>query len=238
MLKCQKIDPFVRIELDNKIVDHPPSIAEEVAKIWDEEKKIRGNSLYDGDIVSFSSVTGSIVSANIVRYRDYFAQSRDSKLFEYLRIQPLAVSGVTHFDGRFAIGKRSCEVNQDKEKWELVPSGGIAFSIASQHPHDVIRAQILEEASEELGLTEPMISATFPFLMIEDTDSKVVDIGIDVQLSGTMEDILSAGHNRSSEYSDILWLRAEELAQFCRATDHSAISEVSLALLKFKGLLN
>ena len=223
-----------------QVRDHSSTLSAEIEQtineIWETEKIKRGGKLFNGQILSFIGFEKGILEARITDYRTYLAQMRAPHLYDALRIRTLAVSGFVALGSEVVFGKRAVHLTQDAGKWELVPSGGLTPRALDSSGRISIEEQFFEELEEELRLPRKMVVSMRPFLFVEDMKTRVIDIGIDVALSGTRSDIDVALKRRSDEYSEIRWIDAGEINQFC-SVERSGIVEVSLELLKAKKLL-
>jgi len=229
MLKVRPVHPELRIniELDRELI--PSSVQSKIEKIWENEISKKGDKLFNGEILCFSNIEGPNLNAKITEYKSFVAQLRDPNLFDDLKIKILAVSGIVTFQGRLIFGRRNKEMTQEPGKWELVPSGGM-------DPHETISGQFFKELKEELNLERTSVKYCRPFLLIEDTVQHTIDIGIDAELMGSRQDVETLIEKGSSEYSEYQWVELGETKNFCESLGPENIVDVSIEILKAKGL--
>lgn len=236
MIKTQSITENIIIQL-KKNSPPPPDIEQQINEIWEIEKANRGCHLFNGEILSFICFKQGILEAQVSDYRTYLAQLRDPNLYKWLKIQALAVSGIITFESSIVFGKRAMHVTQAPGKWELVPSGSLTPGAIKNNGNLAIEEQFFEELYEELGLKRTMVASLHPFLLVEDTKTHVIDIGIDVKLSGNRYDISRALKQRSDEYSEITWIHERQVTElFSTEQLQDTIVEVSLELIKAKNM--
>lgn len=238
MLKTQSAPANIIIQIREYSWALSPEVEQKISEIWKTEKLKRGDGLFNSEVLSFVQVEGEVLVARITDYRTYLAQARAPHLYDVLKVRKLAVSGLVALGSQIVFGKRAMHLTQDAGKWELAPSGGVAYRAADGNGRLTVEQQFFEELEEELGLQRSMVSSFRPLLFVEDTESHVIDIGIDVELSGNRTDIEAALKRRSDEYSEICWIDKSEIDQFCSVErQRGGIVEVSLELLKAKRLI-
>jgi hypothetical protein len=211
----------------------PAAVEQQIEATWKAENAKRSSGLFNGPVLSFVSLEGDTIEARVTDYRHFLAQKRAPELFEVLAIRPLAVSGVVAFGSKIAFGKRAGNTTQDAGRWELVPSGGLTPRAVDEQGNISAKVQVLEELKEELGLPASHVGSARPFLLIEDVEAHVIDIGFDITLSANQSDLDNAMLSRTDEYSEIQWVEMGEIGRFCDGKARDVIP-VSLALLKAK----
>ena len=237
MLKVRPLSNQLYIELKDHSAVRAPEIEEKISQIWSNEEKKRGKNLFNGPILSFVNFTQNVIEAKVEDYRSLIAQAHSPHLYDLLKIRPLAVSGFVSVDCQILFGKRALHVTQNPGMWELVPSGGLTPAAFSKGKELAVQEQLFEELREELGLNRSMVNAVIPFLLIEDTLSHVIDIGVEVALSGSRAQIDALSTKRSDEYSEISWVEASQIEDFCLKNQNCGIVDVSIELLKAKKIL-
>jgi hypothetical protein len=238
MLRTQALPENLVFSIHYQSAAIPPATEKKIEEIWESEKAKRGNKLFNGPLLSLIRLEGTVLEARVVDYRSYLAQTRAPELFSELGIRALAVSGLVAAEGKIAFGRRATHLTQDAKKWELVPSGGLSPRTNMNDGNALIEEQILEELAEELGVPHSAVTYIRPFLVVEDMEAHVVDIGIDVSLSINSVQIKEASQVRSDEYSEIRWVDSAEIDKFYSIKEHGdEFVAVSLELLKAKRLL-
>ncbi|MBL8022476.1 MAG: hypothetical protein JNM27_22555 [Leptospirales bacterium] len=210
------------------------SIQAEIDSIWQKEKTKRGDSIFDGKLLAFAGLTESEMQVRTVTYSSFLAQIRKPELYEELRIESLAVSGLVYSGSSLAFGKRSAQVTASPGEWELIPSGSITPTCIGSDGLVRMEEQFFEELEEELGVSRARVMHWQPFLFVHDPEIHTIDIGIEAELSTGDKPSKSPQLN---EYSEIRWIETTEIDQFCRKLSaNEPMHNVSRALLQAKSL--
>jgi len=183
--------------LDVRLSLSPPSLSsstrDRVEGIWAAEKQRRGANLFNGRLFSVSAHDwAGRITGWLAEYKWFIAQRREPSLFDLLRVQPLAVTGLLHCKDGIVFGRRADHVEQDAGWWELVPSGGIDGSTANGDGSISLSDQVLAELEEEIGVSADMLSfEPRAFAMVHDEENHVLDVGILLRTDVTMETVIS-----------------------------------------------
>ncbi len=191
------------IFLDTKVT-LAPQVESEVEYLWQDEQKRRGKPLFNGKILSAVEVSTGQILGRFAEYRHLIAQRARPELFDALRVRPVAVSGLLKLADGIVFGKRSGTVTQDAGLWELVPSGGVDTSKISVAGEVDYRAQIKTELREEIGIEDDLILSVRPFCLIDDIDSHVLDIGIELELSLSTKEVQQIHCELANNEYDVL----------------------------------
>lgn len=151
-----------------------------VEDIWRLEQERRGGALFNGRVFSVDRWQDGRIEGNFVDYMWLLAQWRDPRLFLELEVTSLSVSGLLTGPSGIAFGRRGRQTSQNPGCWELIPSGGIDEGCIDAAGVPQADRQILSELDEELGLTPQEVEAPRAFLLIEDGEAHVVDIGYEL----------------------------------------------------------
>lgn len=239
MYNAQRLDSTCHIHVKKDSAALAPEVVRKIDENWRTEKEKRGDSLFNGQVLSFVGYNNGRLETRITDYRTFLAQKRDPSLYAVLQVQFLAVSGLVSLGSQIVFGKRAMGVAQEPGKWELAPSGGLTPRALGRDKNHPIEEQFFEELEEELGIPRTAVTSITPFLLVEDTGEHTVDIGLDVRLAGGKDDISEAMKRRTSEYSEVRWIDLSEVKSFCeRERSRSALVEVSYILLREKGLIS
>ena len=214
----------------------PTSVENEVEQIWAAANAARPTGLFNGPMLSFVALREGALEAKLTDYRHFLAQKKAPHLYDALRIRPLAVSGLVRHGSCIVFGKRAGYTTQDAGRWELVPSGGLTPRALDASGNISAETQILQELREELGVAASLVESTRPFLLVEDLEAHVIDIGFEIRLAASQAQIEQANSQRSDEYAALEWVETTDIARFCERSAHDVIP-VSLALLTAKSLL-
>lgn len=238
MLKTYPIDGSLVVTAAADAAPLDAALERRVAEIWRREQAKRARPLFNGELLSVTSIEGSGIAGQFVEYRRFVAQRGDPSLVAALQVRPLAVSGLLRCRDGIVFGRRSAGTTQDAGRWELVPSGSLDRRGLKPDNTIDIRAKILEELEEETGSPSTAVTSAEPFLLVEDSESGVVDIGIDLALDFDAEAVLAAHRARATdEYETLRIVPAADIGNFMVHAD-APIVEVSLALLRTRGMLD
>ncbi len=185
----------------------------QVATIWAAEVA-RRPALFNGAVFSADSVTPTLITGRWSEYRRLVAQLREPALFAALQVRSVAVSGLLHGPQGVVLGQRDADAVYHAGLWQLPPAGSVDDNAAQLDGSVDLRAQLLLEAEEELGLTADAIGETVPICAVEHLDSHVVDIGLAGTMSLPLSDLLArhrAGRH-AAEYQQLVVIPIDRLA--------------------------
>ncbi len=182
--------PLEIVESTGNAAPFSTAIEQLVNEIWEQEKAKRPH-LFDGEIFTVESISPQRASGRFVPYRYFIAQLNRPDLFSELHLQVLAVSGALFSPEGIVFGLRDKTLTQQGGFWELVPSGGIdRHSLMESGRLDVIK-QLMVELEEEVGLASQDITSTEISCLIHDTERHVLDIGVKIETSRPISEILT-----------------------------------------------
>jgi 8-oxo-dGTP pyrophosphatase MutT (NUDIX family) len=238
MLKTYAVDASLAVTALGDRAPLEADLERRVADLWRQAQAHRATPLFDGELLSVTSIEGTRIAGRFAPYRWFVAQRADPTLSAALGVRPLAVSGLLRCRDGVVFGRRSEGSTQDAGRWELVPSGGL--DRACRRPDDTIDfgAKILDELREETGCPPGAVDSAVPFVVVEDPASGVFDIGVDIALDLDAEAVLAAHRSRASdEYDRLRIVPVPEIGMLVRQAD-APVVEVSLALLRARGMLD
>lgn len=232
MLNVQNIslDSGFVVKINGFMPKLSDDLEHEVECLWQAEQSRRGKEIFNGRIMSASTVSDVGVDGYIVEYRHLIAQRAQPELFETLQVRPVAVSGLFECADGIVFGRRAGCMTQDAGLWELVPSGGIDTSKIKNDVTIVsldFCSQLLAELSQEVGIDSGCISSVKPFCLVDDTDSHVLDIGIVIESPLSASYLLKAHQeNATKEYEELRVVLQSEISGFIK---HEALSLVKVS---------
>jgi hypothetical protein len=218
--------PVVRVE--RGAPELPSDLAQDIDAAWQSALR-RNPQLFDGTLFSVSTV-GRETRGHFIPYRHFVAARERPALRGRLNVRPLAVTGILRCDEGLVLGRRAHAVTQDKGLWELVPSGGL--TAARQMPDGTVDfvGQLLEELKEEVGLDRHHIVRLRPVSIVEDTDSRVFDLAIEMEAELSAAAITAAYADlRQHEYDAIEIVPETDVAAFM---EKAHIAPLSAFLLR------
>ena len=170
------------------------------------------------------------INGNFVEYKNFFAQTKTGL---DLGIKPIGVSGITIFKEAnteyVIIAKRSENVTQYPNFFELVPSGSIDKKCINTDGTIDYKSKLLSEFTEETGLSKNLVKDISSFVFVLDTDHNVYDIGCKILLDAEKK-LIEEKFKDSEEYSDPIFIAVNELNNFVK-TQKNLIVPTSMALI-------
>jgi hypothetical protein len=159
------------------------SAQERISSIWEQEKKKRGDDLFEGRIFNVTEITRETLTGFYIDYSVSLAQYCAPNLFDEIAVRSLAVSGFVECEQGIVFGLRNENLTADAGLWELVASGGVDDSVRFENGTVDIREQFLNELCEEINLPAESVSELSPIVMLEDSETHVCDIVFAARLS-------------------------------------------------------
>jgi hypothetical protein len=145
-------------------------------------------------------------------------------LFDDLRLRPLAVCGVVHGPDGVAVGRRPQAAVYQPGLWQLPPAGSVDVHALRPDGTLDLRAQVLTELSEELGLSADDTGPPRLLCVVEHPGSHVCDLGLALATPLGREAILTAHRTRGNgEYAPLLVVARRELPRFLNEAGASIV---------------
>lgn len=211
----------------------PPDVLDRVEEIWRTEKGRREGAIFNGHLFSVETAEPGSIIGWLAEYKSFLAQRRDPSLYQALRVQPLAVTGLLLCDGGVVFGHRAGHVEQDAGLWELVPSGGIDGLTRKPDGSIDLVQHLLVELAEETGIgAEEVKSPPKAFAMVSDVDSHVSDVGIILRTVLSKLGVMTAFASlENREYVALEIIPVVQLEEFIKSRGET-LAQVSTALLE------
>ena len=215
MTLSENFDSATKFSLLNTKTNYSNEILEAVDRIWKSSVEKYKGRFFDGDIFSVESISSNIVSLSKSKYRLFLAQQENPDLYDELQIRLLAVSGILICNDGIVFGRRSPEVLQDSNAWELLPSGSVtAREFVNEDILFNIDYQIREELLEESGIPKNFYKVITPKMLVESEDSHVVDFVYEIQVNISKSQIIDFHKNATSEYTQLEVVDSKEIVKF------------------------
>lgn len=213
MLNTHLLDHGFQARIGSAVPDLDLATRNAITRIWNAEKAKRGDKLFNGQIFSVDKWAGGAAIGFLTEYKWFVAQRRQPALYEQLKVRPLAVSGFVICEGSVLLGRRSSDVEQIPGAWELAPSGIVDGNAIRADGHVDLESCFLCELHEEIGLTpEDLEGPLSPFLVIEDTESKAIDIVVRAHVRLDSARVREAFSKRKTrEYVDLAIMPASNI---------------------------
>ncbi len=238
MLTLKGISAQVRVVATGELGKLAPDLEVELDGLWERANSDRSKPLFNGKIFSVTSLNEALIKGLFIDYRLYVAQTLRPELFAQLAVRPLGVSALTVSPDGVVIGQRNLTTTQNPGLWELAPSGGVDPENCNADGEIDIKAHILGELYEELGLGTDEVDDPLPFCLLDDSQSHVLDIGVLLHTRLSKAAILESHRNLASdEYLQVEVVAPAEVDSFLARPDVELAPESRL-LLQDRGLLD
>lgn len=210
----------------------PASIDDLARSIWQEEVQRRGANIFDGEIVSVASIDGDRIVGRRAHFRWLLAQSRDSSIFKWSQVRPLAVTGLLFCPEGVIIGHRSQSVYQFPGLGELAPSGSVDLSTLGANGSISLQQQLMQELREEIGIDVGAVTELEPLAIASDAEGQVFDVCFTLRTSLRWTEIQEIfGRSGSAEYDRLELLPLSDVSRFLQA-NKTTVTPLTLALLQ------
>ncbi len=156
----------------------PAWLDAEVDRLWAEAQAATDGKLFNGAIFSADVITPHLICGHWSEYRRTVAQMRRPDLHAVLGVRSLAVGGVIVCPDGVLFGRRPPRSVYQAGEWQLPPAGTVDRSTARPDGLVDIRAQLLTELGEELGIEPEAVYDLRSLCIVEHAGSHVLDFGI------------------------------------------------------------
>jgi len=231
-LYYSSLDARITIAESGEMGQLRPETSTRVAALWTAERRERGSAVFNGEIFSVDQTSPSEITGKFIEFARFSAQRRDPALFGELAVRPLAVTGLLRSPDGIVFGRRLRGSMQDPGMWELVPSGFVDPDARRADGTLAPEIQVLRELREEVGLRPDLICQATPFCLIDDPETRIVDIGVALETTATGPEIQAAYAALGDEqYTDLMVIPRPSLADFLTRDSHR-IAAVSRLMLR------
>lgn len=212
-----------------------PELEAEVARHWQAARRDTPG-LFNGRVFTADQVEPARILGHWTEYRRVVAQFRDPALAARLRVRSLAVCAALSCADGIVLGQRAPDAVYMAGRWQCVPAGNVEARAARGDTVD-LRAQLLEELEEELGIPPGALLECSPVCAIEHPGTRVLDVGFRLRAGLTAAELL-AGHAAHGNH-ELVRLRVVPEAALPSAVADLGESLLPLAplLLRRAGLL-
>jgi hypothetical protein len=206
----------------------PSALDARVEAVWQEERRVRGEGLFNGSILSLVRYEPQRLAVRRSDYRRVVAGLREPDLAAALDIRPLAVTGIVRCASGIVLGHRAKDLAHDGGLWEPAPAG----SLDRLEPE----IQLMLELEEELGIRPQEVTECRAIGLLENTETLVHDILFTVHTTLSAEAITAAHAERATkEYAAVTIVPIDGLHTFM--VDHETeLLPTLAAMLRAAGL--
>lgn len=206
------IVPDFSIEVDENATPFALS-SDDVARveaIWQEEKKKKGERLFNGRMLIYLKHSMTSLWGSFVDYKYYIAGLRDSSLRQKMNLRTIGASGITRSGNCVLWGRRASFVTEYPGYYECAPSGGINPEMALEGCISVKEA-FIQELTEETRIPATLVEKIVPRWIVYDSQAKLYEIVALIDLDSSVKHLtLSA----TDEYDELLWIEMDNLSLF------------------------
>lgn len=193
--------------------------------------------LFNGRVFNADRITPEAITGHMTEFRRIVAQMEAPALFPTLGLRPLAVCGVLRCANGVAVGRRPAAAIYQPGMWQLPPAGSVDASALAADDVIDLKAQLLTELNEELGLPAWSVAQPTPICVVEHPGSHVCDLGMALTTTMDAAAVLAshmAGGN--SEYDPLRVVGFDALAAFVIAAGAQLVPPARIFLSRL-GLL-
>ena len=206
-------------------------VAAAIEAIWKSELQRSQGRLFNGQLLSMISWDKEHMVGEFIEYKYYLAQTRNPKLEPFLRIRPIAMSGITHSGNKILFGLRAETLSQNPLFYELAPSGGVDPSVAEGNSINLHKL-VLKELEEEAGLVEKDIFSVNLFALVYEPAEQSFEICTEIHIDPSIAD---SKIMPIDEYIRFFWVDTHDAAHFV-SRHREKMLPMSMHLLKLKGI--
>lgn len=153
----------------------------EIDRHWAAAQDFTGGRLFNGRIFCADVITPGLICGHWSEYRREVAQLARHDLWPELGQRSLAVGGVLRCADGIVFGQRPARAIYQPGEWQLPPAGTVDHSAARAEGRVDVRAMLLTELREEVGLRAEEVHSLRPLCLVEHHGSHVLDLGIALQ---------------------------------------------------------
>ena len=156
----------------------PGWLEAEIDRHWAAAQDFTGGKLFNGRIFCADVITPRLICGHWSEYRREVAQLARHDLWPVLAQRSLAVGGVLRCADGVVFGRRPERAIYQPGEWQLPPAGTVDRSAERAEGRVDVRAMLLTELREEVGLLAQDVHALRPLCLVEHAGSHVLDLGI------------------------------------------------------------
>ena len=191
---------------------------DKISNFWNNDVKSKNETIYNDQVLRFVRINPNNNAEIEVSYTDYKNIIIDREfLNSSLNISQVGVSGLVinknGLDSLILFAKRSSNVTEYPNFYELVPSGNLDKSVLSNDGTINYIAKILQEFEEETGLLSSAITNITPFCFVRDNKNHVFDVCCVLEINVDPK-ILTDSFKTVSEFNSPYFVSLENLNSF------------------------
>ena len=219
VFQVHSVYPGLEVRAVGEMPVLPPDLDEAIEQLW-QAAAARvvadgGPALFNGRVFSADMITPELITGHVTEFRRVVAQMEQPGLLPVLGLRPLAVCGVLHCTDGIVAGRRPASAIYQAGMWQLPPAGSVDVGALRPGGWVDIRAHMLTELSEELGIGSASVSAPNPVCVVEHYGSHVSDLGMAMTTSLDAKAIAAAhASGGNAEYDVLRVIALTEMSTF------------------------
>jgi len=218
-----------RIVRDMPLLD--PALNAIVERHW--QAACARHALFNGRVFSADRYGPDGLEGHWTEYRRVVAQMADPALRASLGVRSLAVCGALCCPDGIVAGRREAGLVYQPGLWQLPPAGSVDHGSARDGGAD-LRAALLSELQEELGLSADVVTAIRPLCLVEHPTG-VLDLGMQITTGLPGHALLAAHRARGNgEYAELAVVPAADLPGWIAARGGTAAPTLHALLQRIR----
>jgi hypothetical protein len=214
-----ELDPGVAVRVVRPLPELDPTLDATVEALWRRatHRVAAGGAgrLFNGHVFSADRIAPAEITGHFTEFRRIVAQMEQPALFATLGLSPLAVCGVLRCADGVPFGRRHNAAIYQAGMWQLPPAGSVDPGAVGADGMVDLRAQMLTELTEELGIRADQVEPPTLLCAVEHPGSHVTDIGIALVTALTGAQVLEAHRaHANAEYASLTIVPYDGLANF------------------------
>lgn len=178
----------------------------EVDRLWDLSKQ-KNKYLFNDNIFYVDSIKENKIYGYFAEYKYWHVQETyKSETINLPKFRVAGVTGVIRMSNAVLACKRSNNVTQDKNIYELGPSGGLSNN---KNKNVTFINQFIDEFEEELNVSANNIESINQLGLLIDNKESVIDVVLEVFVKNDFKNTIKP----TNEYQKFKWLSLNKETQ-------------------------
>ena len=220
--------PGITVRITRAMPPLDPALEAVVERHW--QAACRHHDLFNGQVFCADRIGPDLIDGHWTEYRREVAQFADPALATALGLRCLAVCGAVCCRDGVVLGRRDPGAIYQPGEWQLPPAGSVDRGAERGDTAD-LRAALLSELQEELGIGAESVEAVRPLCLVMHP-SGVLDLGLQVTTRLSGDDIRAAQRTHGNqEYAELAIVPPGEIAAYVAAR-HGTLVPTAHELLR------
>lgn len=225
------VSPDITARIVRAMPPLDPALEAVVERHW--QAACARHPLFNGQVFCADRYDATGLEGHWTEYRREVAQMADPGLFPLLRVRALAVCGALCCPDGVVLGLREAGSVYQPGQWQLPPAGSVDRGADRGGTAD-LRAALLAELEEELGLTPDAVTAIRPLCLVEHP-AGVLDLGMQVTTLLGAAEVLAAHRARGNrEYAEVAVVAVADVPGWIADRGGAAVPTVGALLERLR----